>query len=334
MDKVRFGILGCGGMAHGHARRLRDNAAAELVALCDLSDEITGAFAEWMEGEQMQRPATFTDAARMYEDADLDAVMIVTPHTLHFAHGMQALAAGCDVFMEKPMVTNSQQAYELAAKVEETGKVMAVGYNTPCTPAFQYLRAQIRAGTLGRLELVSGYLSQSWLKGTRGTWRQDPAMSGGGQAYDSGAHILNSLVWSVEAQVAQVFTFMDNCGSPVDINSTIAVKFANGVLAGLCIGGNCPSSGSHMAFIFDGGRVDIDGWAGSWIKVYKGKEEIEPELPQGSGHAVDNFIDAVRGKAGSATSPLNGIHHSELMDAIYESASSGGVASVRAGQDT
>ena len=134
---------------------------------------------------------------------------------------------------------------------------------------------QIRNQTFGKLELIIGYLSQNWKRGTAGAWRQNPALSGGGQAYDSGAHLLNSLCWSIENNVAEVFAFIDNHGTEVDINSSINVRFENGVFASIVVSGNCPSDSSHMTYIFDNGRIDIDGWGGSWIKVFDGSQQIE-----------------------------------------------------------
>ena len=261
----------------------------------------------------------------MLAEVKPDAVLISTPHTLHFEQGMKALEAGCHVFMEKPMVTAADQAYALAEKVKETGKVFVIGYNTPCTGEFYWLREQIRNGTFGRLELVTGYLAQGWMKGTTGTWRQNPALSGGGQAYDSGAHLLNSLCWSVESNIEEVFAFVDNCGSPVDINSSINVRFENGAFASIAIGGNCESGGAHMAFVFERGRVEIDGWNGQWIRVYDrhGADQVSRPSPTSGTPRIKT--SSTRSWAGPEprTSPFNGIVQSELMDAIYESARTG-----------
>lgn len=313
-------------MSRHHAKRILAHPAAELAALCDVSTGIIDNWiAEYLAGELagVAPPAAYDDAAAMYRGAGLDAVVISTPHTAHFAHGKQALAAGCHVFMEKPMVTATDQARELERLVTASGRVLVVGYNTPSTPAFRYLRKVVRSGRLGRLELVNGYLSQNWRRTTAGTWRQDPKLSGGGQAYDSGSHLLNSVVWTVESSPLQVFSFMDYQGTPVDINSVLAVLFANGVMASITVSGNCPAAGAALTFIFSGGRVDVDGWTGSWIRVFEGTEEIEPELPGGADSPIGNFIDAALGRAEPATSPRNGVAYSELMDAVYTAHRSG-----------
>jgi len=314
-------------MAGAHAKRLGPNPDVEIVALCDVSEECVQRFVDKHLAAYEPRPAYFTDPAAMYAESKPDAVVIVTPHTLHFDHGMQALDAGCHVLMEKPMVTDSGQARLLAAKVAETGKVFTIGYNTPCTPEFAYLRDLIRSQELGRLETVTGWLTQNWRRLTAGTWRQQPELSGGGQMYDSGAHLFNSLVWLVEQPISEVFAFVDNVGTPVDINGTANIRFANGILATITIVGNCPAASAGMYLSFENGRVEVDGWSGQWIKVWKGSEAVKYPPIQGTANTPnDNFIDAILGRAEPRTSPANGIIQSELMDAIYESARTGAIA--------
>lgn len=332
--KIRVALLGCGGIQGKHTRTFLRRDDAEIVALCDVAPEITDGFCNRHEFAKLGlNPPCFTDPEKMYREVKPDAVTICTPHTLHFEQGMQALEHGCHVLMEKPMVTDAGHAYILADKVKQTGKVFTVGYNTPCSPEFQYLRNLVRTQELGKLELVSGWLSQNWMKGTTGKWRQDPALSGGGQAYDSGAHPLCSLTWTVESRVAEVFAFIDNHGTPVDINSSINIRFENGVFASMVIGGNCPPPKAGMVFMFDNGLVDVDPWSASWIKVWKGNKEVKyPPITGEPTDPADNFLDAIQGKAQPGTTPENGIVHSELMDAIYESARTGQPARPKAGR--
>ena len=325
-SKVRIVLLGCGGMMGAHAQRLRNHPDVDIIGLCDVSEELAKNFAAKHLTSTPHQPQIFTDAAVMYAALKPAAVLISTPHTQHYEQGKQALAAGLHVFMEKPMVTSLEHAYALAEDVKKSGKIFVVGYNTPCSGEFIYLRDLIRNKTLGKLEMVTGFISQDWLRATAGMWRQDPALSGGGQAYDSGAHLFNSLCWSVESDVDEVFSFVDKHGSRVDINSVSTIKFANGVMANITISGNCPGGGSHMAFIFDGGRVEIDGWGAGWINVWKGSEKVKYPLitaEMGAPSPDHNFIDAILGRAEPRTSVTNGIIQSQLMDAIYESERTG-----------
>ena len=327
MDKIRAAFIGCGGIAAKHSRRMREMPEVEIVGGHDVKEEIVQGFWQrtWEKGEPpTELPPAFTDLDALYSKTKPTAVVICSPHTLHFEQAMQALDQGCHVLLEKPMVTDSTHAHELARKVEQTGLVLAVAYNTPCTPEFGYLRQLIREQALGKLELVSGWLVQNWMKATVGQWRQKPELAGGGQAYDSGAHLLNSICWSVEADIAEVHAFVDNHGAPVDVNSSINIRFANGVFASVVIGGNCSDSGGHLSFAFENGRVDIDGWGGGWINVYKDGGKVKyPPITGGVDGPTENFVDAVLGRAEALTSPANGIVQSELMDAIYASAETG-----------
>lgn len=317
---IRIGILGCGRIIKRHIEHLRERPEAQIAALCDVSvDALEAAKTGYFPDSGIP---TYQDPAKMYSEAALEAVIIATPHTLHFQHAVQAMEAGCHVFLEKPMVTSTDQAYELAETAKRLKRVVAIGFNTSSKKVFRYLREQIRAKTFGELEMVSGYLSQNWMKGTSGSWRQDPALSGGGQAYDSGAHIINSLLWSVESAPELVFALTDHKELPVDINSVITVRFASQVLANLTISGNCATGGQHMVFIFENGKVEIDGWSGDWIRLQADGFPEEPEIEVPEVFPINNFVDAVQGKAVVAAGIESGINHSLLMDGIYESARS------------
>ncbi|MFA5857731.1 MAG: Gfo/Idh/MocA family oxidoreductase [Elusimicrobiota bacterium] len=328
--KLKVVLLGCGGIMGAHMKRIKTLPDINIAGLCDVKEETVKSFYTKHLTDTAHKPQYFTDPGKMYAELKPAAVFIATPHTQHYTQCVQALEAGCHVFVEKPMVTSLTDAYDLEKKVRETGKILVIGYNTPCSGKFFYLRSLIRENKFGKLELVNGFISQGWMRATTGMWRQEPSLSGGGQAYDSGAHLFNSLCWSVESDVDEVFAFVDNHGTKVDINSVCSIKFANGVLANITIGGNCPApAGRFMTFIFDNGRVEIDGWGAGWIRVWDGDKPVEtppitPEME--AGHVTVNFVNSILGKAQPRTSPRNGIIQSQLMDAIYESQRTGKTA--------
>ena len=327
---IQMALMGCGGMSGAHARRFKTNPDVQIVALCDVKSEIVEAFIERNLQDYELRPAIYTDFETLLREQKPDAVTIVTPHTLHFEHGMLALQHGCHVLMEKPMVTNSDDAIALRAAAEKAGKTLVIGYNTPCAPAFRWLRDTIRSQKYGKLETVTGWQTQGWAKSAKGTWRQNPALSGGGQMYDSGAHMFNSLVWSVESPVETVFAFVDNLDTPVDINGVVSIRFQNGVLATMTIAGNCPPSRGILVFTFPQARIEIDGWGGQWVKVFNDGKDANHEEPielEGTYQSPnDNFVDVLMGRAEPLTSPTNGVIQSQLMDAIYQSAATGSPA--------
>ena len=324
MNRVRLALLGCGHMAGLHAPHLARNPDLDLVAACDVSKAVVNGWIERHWQSRSDRPAVYDDPAEMYRLSRPDAVIIATPHTAHFEQGMQALAAGCHVLMEKPMVTRVAHARVLVQAAKESGRVFVIGYNTPCTPHFMFVRDVIRRQRFGKLEMVSGYLAQNWLRYTNGTWRQDPSLSGGGQTYDSGAHLLSSLCWSVESRVSEVFAFVDNKQLKVDVNSCVCVRFESGVTASLVVNGNCPVDHGALSFFFDNGKIDVDGWYARWIRCWHGQTEVPAELPASAATVPsDNFIAAILGRDEPRTTAADGLVHSELVEAILESGRTG-----------
>ena len=335
MDKVRIAMLGTGGIANKHAGQSASIPEVEIVGLCDVSEENMQRLIERsLTHRASDPPPQFKDTAEMYDKTKPDAVVICTPHTMHYDHCAQALDRGIHVLIEKPMVTELSDAIALEKKVHETDKVLCIAYNTPCTVEFYKLREITRNGELGKLKVVSMYLSQPWYHFTKGKWRQDPKLSGGGQLYDSGAHALNSLCWVVENDVEEVHAYIDRLDTEVDINGTLNVKFANGCIAAVAINGESPS-GSYASFMFENGKVDIDPWGGSWIQITdrtSGKEQKikYPTMTTEDSQPLKNFVDAILGRDEARTTVRNGVIQSQLMDAVYASDKSGQPAKPKA----
>ena len=327
---IRFAIIGCGGYAGHHAHRLVKHPEAALVACCDLSADVIADFLGRHVPDLSPPPAAFIDVRAMLAQAKPEAVIIATPHTLHYEHAVAALDAGCHVYVEKPMVTRAADARDLQRRVAQARRILVIGYNTTCTPEFDYLR-RVRADPhgpigLGELHAVSATVSQNWMRWCDETWRQDPALSGGGFAYDTGAHLLHSLCWTVASHVREVYAHVDTRGRKVDINSAVTVRFENGVMATLTLVGDCAAPSCRMTCLFAGGRIDIDGWYGNWIEVHNAYgpvkyPKVNTDLP--GQHPLENFIDAIRGRDQPRTNPEHGVIQCELMDTIYESARTG-----------
>jgi len=324
---IRLAFIGCGNIQQKHARQLKIIPEAHVAGLYDPDPASIDRLIGRALGEAAEPPTPFTDLDRLYEQAQPDAVVIASPHTLHYRQCVEALDRGCHVLVEKPMVTDLDEARDLERRVEASGKVLCIAYNTPCSVEFATLRHYVRQKPLGELRVVAMSVSQPWQDATRGSWRQDPALSGGGMLYDTGAHVLNSLTWTVEDDVDEVFARVDNCGCPVDINGTVNVRFAGGVLATVAVSGQAASS-SHASFMFDGGRFDIDPWGGKWMTIDAnlGGRIKYPRTHGADSQPIANFLDAIQGRDEPRTTVRHGVLQSQLMDAIYESARTGGPA--------
>lgn len=329
---LNFALVGCGGMANWHATELKKMASElTVVALCDPVATQTKAMRE----KHFPEAKEYADYEQLLKDASklkLDAVVLVTPHTLHYGQAKAALLGGMHVLVEKPMVTRSQDAYDLWRTVVSTGRQLAITFQAPYTAEYQYLKQLRDSGRWGKVQIIQGWLAQGWLRGTAGTWRQTPELSGGGQMYDSGAHVLNGMMWLMNEPVVEVACFYDRCGSPVDINGVAIVKFASGALGSIAIGGNSPGWNVRLSVQTDRLQA-ITGPHGGFLEIHGDPELRYPHVPAstlpGAFTVYRNFVSALQGTETLQVPVRYGVLLSALMDALYESADTGKVVRVQ-----
>jgi len=334
MKRIRLAIIGCGGFVRYHVRGMKDGPARfQCVGLVDTVRKRAEALAE--EHFADADPPIYTDYRAMLKQVRPEAVIVSTPHTLHFRHGYDALGAGANVMIEKPMVTDPDDARKLVARARAKRRVLTVAIQGMYTDTFAYARKLLRDGTMGPLQLVTGVMAQGWMKATRGQWRQKPELSGGGQLYDSTAHVLSAMMFLVDSPVREVFCWVDKKRRRVDINAVATIRFANGCLASLTSGGNCPSFHSHLILQGANGLMEVSPHGGNF-RVRRGNDKKDIlgvpkswKVPTVS--PIRNFADAILGRAEPRVTGRLGILLADLMEALYRSARTGQPAKVTRG---
>jgi len=326
MKPIRLAIIGCGGFVRSHVRAIGDHVPEfRIVALADTARD----HAERLRRELLprRRVAIYTSHRKLLKEVRPDAVIVSTPHTLHYRHGADALAAGAHVMVEKPMVTDSADARRLVAKAKRAGRILQIAVQGTYTDTFAYARGLITDGTMGELQIVTGVLAQGWLEGTRGKWRQDPALSGGGQLYDSSAHVLSAMMFLVDSPVRRVFCWADNKGAAVDINAVATAQFANGCMASITSGGNCPAFYSHLLLQGANAFMEISPHGGNFRVERRTPEPAITKVPRNwsipTVTPARNFADAIAGKAEPRCGGRLGVLLADLMDALYKSVRTG-----------
>ncbi len=317
-------------MANWHAATLQKIADAKVVALVDTVPSHTATFKQKYFPEAAEYDSL--DKLLAAPPAKLDAVVLVTPHTLHYPQAKAALSHGLHVLCEKPMVTISEHAYDLWRTQKQSGKQLGITFQAPYTAEYQYLKQLRDRGEWGKVQIVQGWLAQGWMKGTTGLWRQDPALSGGGQMYDSGSHVLNGMMWLMDDPVVEVSCFIDNVTAPVDINGVAILKFQNGAMGSVAIGGNSP--GWHVRIQIQTDTMQfVTGPHGGYLEVTGSPAHKYPHVLTSDHPAAFsphlNFVNAVLGREELQTSPRSGALLSALMDAMYESARTGTTVKVK-----
>ncbi len=323
MSKVRLGMIGVGGMARYHLRKLTTHADVEIVALCDISDKSVATTTEQF--PTLAGLPRYQDYKEMIAAEKLDAVHIDTPHTLHFEMVMHALDSGLHVFDEKPMVCNVADAHTVLKKVEETGKVFVLGYQRHYQAEFLYIKQKIASGDFGDVQFVQGLQGQEWKRAVANTWRHELKWSGGGQLNDSGSHLLAVLLFATGLSVTQVGAFIDNLGMEVDINSALNLKFDNGAQGNVSVVGNAPAWYEDITIWCDKGAFYMrNGKLEEQDETGKRTPLTADDLPQGS-TPDDNFINAIMGREPVGSPPIWGLRVIELTEAAWASAAKGGL---------
>jgi len=323
-QNIQFAVIGTGGMAQGHIEKLLTLPEVTLAAFADISEDSI-ARTQKRHGEAVSEIPTFSDYREMLQAVKPDAVLIATPHTLHFPMALDCLEAGCHVLLEKPMVNRVTEAHALLAKIEETKKVVALGYQRHSLPHFRYIKEKIASGEFGQVQFVNALQQQGWAKGTAGSWRQDPAQSGGGQINDSGSHLLDIVLWTTGLAPETVAAFMDKRGTPVDINSALSIKFTNGAHGNISVIGDAAGWYEDITIWCDKGSFYVRNDGSFQVQGTDGKT-FTPELsemPSGS-DVISNFVHGILGTEEIAAVPMNGLRTIELTEAAWESAASGG----------
>lgn len=293
MNNIRIGFIGTGGMAQVHVGQLLELENVEIMAITDINSEARERFTKKVGTQDIQQ---FTDYQVMLEQVELDAVVICSPHTLHYQQATDVLNKGLHVLIEKPMTCSSKEAEQLVETAKQSGKVMQVSYQRHFQPEFVYIRDAIANGEIGKITSITASLYQQWWRGKGGnvSWRMNPKLSGGGFLMDSGSHIIDVLLWASGLTPVEVKTQLSQQGAPVEIDTFTSIRFKEGAVAGLNLVGYSPSWHETYVFCGENGAIFYDNDKITLRRL--GEEPVVPELPKQTTNQDKSFIDAILGR--------------------------------------
>jgi predicted dehydrogenase len=325
---VRVAMIGCGGMARSHLRRMLEQTDTTRIAvLCEPSEPQLAQTAALFKAAGRRTPPNQPDLARLLADwrGKLDAAFIITPHACHHDQTKACLEAGLDVLLEKPMVMNAREAQSLIDARDRSGRLLVVAFPGSLSPQIRKAAAMLRAGELGQLLTVSGVVWQSWGPATAGTWRQDPAVSGGGFLFDTGAHLLNTVTDLAGEDFAEVAAWLDPHGRPVDILGSVMARTAGGVLVTLhACGEAIPSCASDVRVFCTRGILRTGIW-GERLDLQRAGRTTLRKVPVPPSLGVwQQFLAVRRGELANPCPPEVGLRMARLWDAIQASAARAG----------
>ena len=192
MEKLRVGIIGCGGIANGkHMPTLAKMGDVEMVAFCDIIPERAQEAAKKFGTADAK---VYTDYRELLKDESINNVRVLAQNRNHCEITVAALDAGKHVLVEKPLCITPEEAKLMLDARDRSGKLLAVGYQFKFSNEAQYVREETMAGNFG--EIYFGKCRSLRRRGvpTWGVFTQKKEQ-GAGPLFDIGTHALDMMLY-------------------------------------------------------------------------------------------------------------------------------------------
>ena len=331
-SKVKIGLVGAGHIAQvAHLPAYRLNANVELVAVVD-DDPVKAqrihqqyGFRDWYE-----------DITEMLNHADLDAVDICTPNYLHAPMAIAALRSGRHVLCEKPLARNLAEASKMVETAQIHNRVLMVAMNNRFRKDVVVLHRFIKGKELGNVHFVKA----GWLRNARGwearQWFTERNKAGGGALLDLGTPLMDLAIWVAGLRRPTGVTcsiFGKKGRSAVEDSACALVRFAGGGALMLEVSWNLrePRTNTYLHVYGDKGAGMLNP-----LQVHKVIHDVLVNVTpaiEGLGHhyftesyrhEIDHFVECVQKKKKPLTSGRDALGVMRILDAMYESAATGG----------
>jgi predicted dehydrogenase len=317
-------------MARYHIRQmLKMQSTTRIVALCEPSEAAALAAASVFVDAGLPPPPIRPDWQTLIAEfsAELDAVFIITPHAFHHVQAKACLEAGIDVLLEKPMVMTAAEARSLIETRDRTGRLLVVAFQGSLSPQVRLASRLLRANEFGRILTISGLVWQNWGPVTVNTWRQEPALSGGGFLFDTGAHLLNTVADLAGEDFGEVAAwFVHHGGRPVETLAVVMGRLASGGLVTFhACGETIPSCASEIRVFCEKAILHTGIWGETLAVQYNGDEPPAPIPVPPSGGVWEQFLEVRSGRLPNPSPAEVGLRMAKLWDAIRASASQNGI---------
>lgn len=340
-DKLRIGIVGCGGMAKAHAGRFEKILdQVQVTTTVDVDRERAQAVADHLGGDVK----VLTD----YREAldHVDAMLLVLPHHLHHEATIECLNAGKHVLLEKPMANTEAQCLEMIAAAERNDRVLMIAYCMRFHPLVTRFQELLEKKTYGEVFQVSIWTEQLTRRDP-GNWMCRADQVGGGQLFSHGCHYIDIML-SILGRPTWGSHIGTNLGTPWmerEGTSNVSIAFENGALGYHF--GTWGARGTRLRYSFhahcEAGMLEADISDGKLI-FHGGADKHVPGQAKASQketllfeakHAkpteeeMSHFVDCVRNGTKPLTDPASSLEGLRVIWKLYEAEDNHQLADLR-----
>lgn len=336
---LKIAIVGCGVIAPAHIESFMLDGDVEVALLCDIVPSKAQELSE-----RYKTGRAVSDPREVFADPSIDAVSICTPHYNHHSLSKEALAAGKDVIVEKP-VANSREALEDLKKTIAAYplRIFASVFQHRYNPVFSLLKKLVSDGALGRVvsAAVTHRCTRSEEYYRHDSWRGTKDLERGGVLINQAVHYLDLFQW-IMGGVDRVRAFSGNLTHRgiIETEDAIvgAVRFKNGAFGTieatsssiqgwdtrLCITGTAGfvsvNGGhvEHMEFADESVKAEIKEAEALLSRINAGKIG---QSHYGYGHPaqIADFISSVRTRKPPRVTAADALDAAQLVLEMYES---------------
>jgi predicted dehydrogenase len=343
MSKVRMAVIGVGWWGtYGHLAPLSEDPLAEVVAVYSR----TLAKAR-QQAEHYGVPRYYDDVDQLLDECELDAVVVATTPNVHYEQARKALERGLHALVEKPFTLSAEHARDLARIAEERNLLLSVAHPYLFSGTLGRAREIIRE-RLGPIVAVNAVFGQrvidlyrgdtSWLQdrreGTPGfqppnsASYSDPAIVGGGEGHTQASHLVGSVLWLTGLCPREVFAYMDNADTRVDVVDAVTVRFQGSAVGTWMANGYMPPRTHTYDLSIYGQdgivRISWDNAGGrAALLTSDGPETIEENPSAPAAEVPRNFVRAILGQEELRVPARIAVDEVAILDAAYRSAEQG-----------
>lgn len=338
MEKIRIGLIGCGGIMNGaHIPGYLEDENCEITAICDISEAALKRTGDRLGIPEERR---FRCHKELLSSGLVDAVDIATSNDVHVSIAIDALEAGLPVSVEKPIGINFEQSLALEKKSRETGLPVFVCFSWRYRSYPRYMKYLVDNGEIGQLyHIYVKCIKDSGLwPGRRLEWRFQKDRAGSGVLCDLGSHMFDTIRFFGQ-EFDQVFCDMgtivqrrqlidsEEWGDvTTDDWSNVICRLKSGINATVTLS-RCATNEKDtiefyligekgsLRFVYDNGPQRLLRCVGEDMKDNTFRDvELPPEFVNGS--QSGSFLSLLRGKPDAyAASITEGLRSQAAVDA-------------------
>jgi predicted dehydrogenase len=316
MKKLKFALIGTGGIAQTYAQAFQQSNCCQLVAVADINQDSAKAFAEPFGAK------AFSDYKTLAENSEIDAVIISTPPNTHPEIAMYFMNRGVNVLCEKPLCLSVAEAKQMIETAEKTGVVFTMATKFRYCGDVVKAKAILASGVLGEVVQFENAFTAKVDMSKR--WNSDFAISGGGVLMDNGTHSVDIIRYFL-GPISDVLALETSGtqGLSVDENVKLLVKTANGVAASVDLTWGINKELPNFISIYGTNGTLHIGWQASKYKL-----NSSPDWTVfGTGYdkvasfkgKIENFSHALQGKEDLLIKPSDALASVQVIEAAYKS---------------